>query len=429
MAKRLSVAAIERIKPHPTKRLEIADAAKPGLYLVVQTSGVKSFAVRYRFNGASRKLTLKGFPSIDMARKLAQDALDAVAEGRDPAHEKIATRNMPSNKLEDVFAEFLAKHVRRRDRKPIRESSRRETGRLLGMKPSSPDLSAWEPRVPKSGVLRDWAGRDAQGLTKRDVLNLLDVIVKRGAPVGANRTLAALKTFFGWCVKRDILASSPSDHVDGPSPEKGRERALEDSELVAIWRAAEETGYPYGPMVQTLLLTGQRRDEIRKGVRSEFDIANALFKIPGSRTKNGREHHVPLSDAAVRIITRIPKLKSKAGWLFTIEGSVAVSNLARRKRRLDSAMLRELRKANPEAQLRRWRLHDLRHTLKTWMQKDRIPKDVRNAVQNHYDKDMDELYGHYTFEKEKRDALERWAHHVEALLSGQTNTNVIPLRA
>lgn len=433
MAKRLSVAAIERLKPHPSKRREIADAAKPGLYLVVQPSGRKSFAVRYRINGASRKLTLKGFPSIDMARKLAQDALDAVAEGRDPAREKIATRNLPSNKLEDVFAEFLAKYVRRRDGRPIRESSRRETARLLGMKlgmkPANDDLSAWEPRNPKSGVLLHWSGRDVQGITKRDVLNLLDVIVKRGAPVGANRTLAALKTAFGWFVKRDILVASPCDHVDGPSPEQGRERALEDSELVAIWRAAEEVGYPYGSMVQLLLLSGQRRDEARQGVRPQFDLSNALWKIPGLRTKNWREHHVPLSDAALRLLAALPKIKSKAGWLFTIEGIVPVSNLARRKRRLDAAVLRELRKSDPEAQLRPWRLHDLRHTLKTFMQRERIPKDVRNAVQNHFDRDMDELYGHYSFEKEKRDALDRWSRHVEAILSGKLAHNVVALRA
>lgn len=73
-------------------------------------------------------------------------------------------------------------------------------------------------------------------------------------------------------------------------------------------------------------------------------------------------------------------------------------------------MLHELRKIDPATSaLERWRLHDLRHTLKTWMQRARIPKDVRNAVQNHHDGDMDELYGHYSFEEEKRDALDRWA--------------------
>ena len=259
-----------------------------------------------------------------------------------------------------------------------------------------------------------------RSITKRDVLDLLDARVAEGAPVGANRTLSALKTAFSWCVKRDILALSPADHVDEPSPEKSVERSLSDVELVALWRSAEALGYPYGQMVQLLILVGQRRDEVRKAIRSEFDHAGRIWKLPAHRTKNGHEHHVPLSDMALTIFECLPAIRSDAGWLFTINGTVPVSNLARRKARLDRAMLTELRKVDPEAMLKPWRLHDLRHTLKTCMQQARIPKDVRNAVQNHYDGDMDEHYGHYSFDKEKRAALNGWARHVEALVrSGQ----------
>src|SRR5262249_1481937 len=133
-SKRLTVTAIDRLKPDPGKRLEIADAAKPGLYLIVQPSGKKSYAVRYRFNGASRKLTL-GYPSLGTARKLAQEALDRVAEGGDPAREKKAARNAPSNAIDDVFADFLAKHIRKRNGSPIRASTRQETARILGLQP------------------------------------------------------------------------------------------------------------------------------------------------------------------------------------------------------------------------------------------------------------------------------------------------------
>jgi integrase len=184
---------------------------------------------------------------------------------------------------------------------------------------------------------------------------------------------------------------------------------------------------PYGKMVQLLLLTGLRRDEVRAAVHGEFDFENRHWRLPAARTKNGREHHVPLSDAAMTLLTGagMPKIKSRAGWLFTIGGDVPVSNLARRKRRLDVAMLTALREIDPEIfELEPWRLHDLRHTLKTWMQRARIAKDVRNAVQNHFDGDMDELYGHYSFEKEKREALEAWAHHVTGLIGGR---NIVAL--
>ena len=130
MAKKLTQIAIEKIKPDPAKRRELPDAGKPGLYLVVQPSGKKSWAVRYRrlSDGRPRKLTLDGFPSLALARKRAQDALDKVADGLDPAAEKMAARvTRGSDLLRDVAAQFIERHV-----KPnTRASYARETERLL----------------------------------------------------------------------------------------------------------------------------------------------------------------------------------------------------------------------------------------------------------------------------------------------------------
>jgi hypothetical protein len=71
MAKRLTQIAISKIRPAATRR-EVPDAGKPGLYLVIQPSGKKSWAVRYRFRGQSRKYTLPGFPSLPLAHRQAQ---------------------------------------------------------------------------------------------------------------------------------------------------------------------------------------------------------------------------------------------------------------------------------------------------------------------------------------------------------------------
>jgi integrase len=467
MASKLTGVTAGQAKAGEARR-EIPDGGCAGLYLVVQPDGAKSWAVRFRSpverddcgNRKTKKLTLgpvadddkagAGEPTIGQpltladARSLAAEALRKVKRGIDPAAERRAqkqksrhsAREARSSLVEDVFAEFLTKHVRKRNGDPVRESTRRKTGRLLGLEPDkeakeNERLSRWIPRKPKSGVLAHWAGRDINRITKRDVLDLIDAIVGRGAPVHANRTLSAIKTAFTWCVKRDILVASPCDHIDAPSPEKSQERELSGQELVAIWRAAGRTGYPYGPMVQALMLTGQRLDEVLAAVRPEFDFATRVWTLPGERTKNGRDHRVPLSDQVMAILGSLPKIKSKAGYLFTVSGDVPCSNLSRRKRRLDAATLEELRKIDPEiSELVPWRQHHMRHTLKTWMQRARIPKDVRNAVQNHFDGDMDELYGHYSFEAEKRDALDRWARHLAALIDGPAaNVVTFPGRA
>src|SRR5262249_39223023 len=311
------------------------------------------------------------------------------------------------------------KHIRKRNGSPIRASTRQETARILGLQPNTDDLSSWSPRVPRSGVLAHWAGRAVQDITKRDVLSLLDKQVAGGAPVIANRTLSALKTAFTWMVKRDILTLSPCDHIDAPSPESKAERDLSDAEIVALWRAAEGIGYPFGRMVQMLLLTGQRRDEVRGAVWAEFDLKTGAWRLPRERTKNGRGHMVPLSGAALGLLNGLPRIKP-GHLLFTVRGKVPVSNLTQLKRRLEKAMVKELRTANPDApEPAPWRLHDLRHTLKTWMQRTRVPLDVRNAVQNHVTGSMDTLYGDYSWEPEKRAALEGWANHIAALMSGK----------
>jgi integrase len=453
MAPKLTAVSIAQAKAKAAP-YEIPDGGCPGLRLLVYPTGTKSWLMRFRSpverdrigKGKARKLTLgplgdkacEGEPTVQRpltladARALAASMTRQIRQGIDPTVERRAERHTikaaaPSDKVEDVFADFMAKHVRKsRKGTPIRESTRRKTGRLLGLEPKDGDLGTWIVCKPASGVLAAWHGRPVGGITKRDVLDLLAVIVGRGAPVGANRTLSALKQAFLWCVRRDILKASPCDHVAPPSPEQPQERELSDAELVAIWRAAERSGYPYGDMIRVLLLTGQRLDEVLSAVWSEFDLASRMWVIPGLRTKNGREHHVPLSNQVMAVLEKLPRIKSKAGYLFTLCGDVPCSNLSRLKSRLDALTLEELRKIDPQiAEFAPWRQHHIRHTAKTWMQRARIARHVRNAVQNHRDGDMDELYGHYTFEKGKREALDRWAHHLAEIASG---TNIVGLR-
>ncbi|TXM65882.1 DUF4102 domain-containing protein [Methylobacterium sp. WL12] len=93
VAKVLTMQSVERHKALPTRRAEIPDAALPGFYLVVQPSGAKSWAVRYRLGGQTRKLTIGSYPLFDLlaARAAAREALQMVALGRDPILARKAT--------------------------------------------------------------------------------------------------------------------------------------------------------------------------------------------------------------------------------------------------------------------------------------------------------------------------------------------------
>jgi integrase len=255
------------------------------------------------------------------------------------------------------------------------------------------------------------------------VLDLLDELVERG-PVMANRTLSALKTAFSWKMKRDeALLRSPCEGVDDPAAETTRDRVLSDAELAALWRAADADGFPFGPMVKLLILTGCRRDEVRKAPWAEFDLEKRLWLIPGQRVKNGRDHAVPLSDSAMAVLEVLPRVRG-GNLLFTTTGATSISGIAAAKERLHAAMTRELGAEPP-----RWTLHDIRRTVVTGLQALGFPMEVTEAVVNHKSGTLAgiaSVYARHGFAIEKKQALDAWARHVEGLVSGNA-ANVVAL--
>src|SRR5215831_17373880 len=289
MRRGLTVRAVEAMRPAAERR-EIADGFLPGLYLVVQPTGAKSWAVRYRHHGQPRKFTLGSFPAIDLktARDLGAKALRAVAEGRDPGHERAQARASQPDSIETVAAQFVERHCQRVNR----PRTARETERLL-----------------RRNVLPRWRGRSVDSIARRDVLDVLDRVVDAGAPIEANRVLAATRKMFAWAVARDIIAASPCTGVKPPSPEQSRDRVLNDDELRSVWLAADQIGWPFGPLVKLLVLTGQRREEVGQMRWSELDIKKCLWVLPIGRTKTGQAaHEVPLSTAAIKILNKIPRI-------------------------------------------------------------------------------------------------------------------------
>ncbi len=114
MAKALTTRSIEALKPDPTKRLEIPDGAQAGLYLVSHTSGRKSWAVRYRWRGKPRKLTLDPpYPALGLAQARAARAatrLPAEVRPADPEEREAKAAATPRRADRDFQA---AAEVRR----------------------------------------------------------------------------------------------------------------------------------------------------------------------------------------------------------------------------------------------------------------------------------------------------------------------------
>jgi integrase len=439
MAKALTVKRIEAVHP-ASSRKEIPDGLLVGLYLIVQSSGARSFAIRFRHAGRPRKLTLGAYPAISLeaARDLGSKALRVAAEGRDPATEKQAAKREAKRHAaeeirgkRDLFEVVAREFIHRHAMKNTREASWRETARILGFKPD-PDnagqLLVVEPRKGKPPtVLQLWSGRKVQEITKRDVITLLDTVRDR-APVMANRNLAAVRKLFNWCLVRDVIHASPCTLVEPPAPERSRDRILSDDELRLVWNAASGDAWPFGPLVKLLILTGQRLNEVGGMRWDELDLANKIWTLPAERVKNGNRHEVPMSDDAIAVLSALPRIKTSKGFVFALRRDAAVSGFSRAKDRIDAAVEASLIDgAKPPEH---WTFHDLRRTMASGMARIGIQLPVIEKVLNHTSGSFRGIVGVYqrhSFAEEKRSALDAWANFVQSVVSGEKPTNVISL--
>jgi len=415
MAVRLTDISVKNAKAGETRR-EIPDGGCKGLYLVIQPSGKKSWAVRYRHNGKPRKLTLDGFPSLATARKLATEAIENPE--RDAAAEKQATKAAGKIEAErHTFPKVVETYLRhyaegRATRKKTKPKARTvaETKRTLD-------------RLADDSV---WGKKAMREITKNDVIELLDGIVDRGAPVMANRTYMAILPLFAWAVRRDIIAASPV--IWDKLAEQSRERALSADEIKLFWSATDTLGHPFKSVFRLLLLTGQRRAEVADMQESELDLENGLWTIPPERTKNRRQHTVPLSDKAKAILEEAPRIASPDGYIFTTNGKTPPSGFSRAVAAVRKKMEELAGEPVPS-----WSLHDLRRTASTVMNDDELAIDphVVEVVLNHVSGARAGVAGTYNkaaYVARKRAALDAWARYLLTLIGEREADNVITIR-
>jgi integrase len=389
MKKALTTRTVEAIGAGQSRQ-EIPDAYLPGLYLVVQPSGAKSWAVRYRHNGQPRKHTLGPHPAIDLkvARELGAKALRVAAEGRDPSQEKAQARAATPDSVDFVVGRFIERHLKRNYRpRPLKEAE----------------------RLLRVHVVASWRGRAIGSITRADVRDMLDKIVD-DAPIVANRAHSITRKLFNWAVEQEIVAASPLAGTKPPAAESSRDRVLNDDELRRVWQAAGKTGFPFGPLVQLLILTGQRRGEVANMEWAELDIGNCLWTLPRERTKNDRRHEVPLSAQAIAVIRAVPRIGDR--FVFTLNGTAPINGFGKDKDRLDALL----------PGMPAWVIHDLRRTVASGMARLGINLPVIEKVLNHVSGSFAGIVGVYQrhdFADEKRKALDLWASHVAELVASK----------
>jgi integrase len=391
--------------PTGKKDALVFDGDQRGLGVRVTAGGGKTYLAQYTIAGSKRRIPLGSCSAISLAaaREAVQAILGDVAKGRDPdAERKEAARRV----REKAEAEALTLGAL---------IDKWENRHLVERRPG---YAAEATRALRFGFKKHLKS-PAAALTPKTAKAILNAIADDGKKATARLTGAYGRACYGWAIGKDLLVENPFGGIKLDAV-ASRERVLSDEELAAVWGATKGPG-PYNAIVRTLILTGQRREEVAGMTWGEI-ARDLTWTIPAGRTKNGVAHIVPLSPQAQAIIKSTHRIAKDGEPEFVFPGRAGAFNgFSKAKTTLDE-----------DSGVADWRLHDLRRTMATGLQKLGVRLEVTEAVLNHVSGSRAGIVGIYQrheWAEEKRAALNAWGEQVAAIGEGRAAAeNVTRLR-
>ena len=373
-----------------------------------------SYVAQYRLGGRgsqTKRITLgkHGVLTPEQARKLAREKLGETAKGIDIAEHRKETRaKLAGLTFAEAVEKFLGIHA-----EPTRYWKEKRA-RL------------------KSDDVKALANKPLSTVSRKHVADAVDR-AKARAETAASLLFADLRPFFKWAHERELVDANPMTGLRTPKAPAARDRTLEDDEIRAFWQAASDADWPFSTIYKLLLLTGARRSEVAGMKWSELDLDAGVWTLPGARTKNGRDHRIPLSPQAISLLDRIGIAAIKAGrgyedgdLVFSLRGRGAPSGFSQVKKALDARM-----KAILGARFKDWRIHDLRRTCATGMENLGVETRVVETALNHVSGAKAGIVGVYQ-RADHRDAVaaafQAWGRRVAELVDCPLPSNVVSLR-
>lgn len=420
------------------KRRDFADDACRGLTLAILPSGSKAWFFRYRNAlGKQRTLPLGRYDadrasdrvSLADARKAADAARVAVRNGADPAAEKAAAReratleadrlgrgevSKPGDTFATVWARFDADHI------------------AVALKPGT--AAKWRAMYRNQFAPR-WDARPLETIEAVDIDGMIHAL--RATPHAADTARVIIRVFFKWASSGPgkILSTNPAaDVAKAKRPKEARavnnDRTLDDNELRWLWKACDRVNPIFGGVIRTLILTGQRRDEVAAMPRAELNLAARRWTLAAVRSKNGKAHEIYLSDEAAAVLAAVPQIGDDSPFVFSTDGARPLSGYSKFKTLLDAAMAKvaEEETGAPVA-IPNWRLHDLRRSFASGCARLGVSLQVVERMLNHSSGTLGGLvavYNKHSYGAEQADAWQRWGAHVAAVVKGDL-ANVVPL--
>jgi integrase len=388
MARYISDLGLRALKPRATRY------EKPigrGLSVIVQPSGAKSFAVRYRFGGRTRKLTLSGGLSLAAAHRATADALYKVEQGIDPAVARQQQKQKQRLAAAATFAAVAAEYLRREGKTLRSVEHRRSTlDRLV---------------IPVIG------DRPIGDIRRSEIVRLLDQVEERSGPSSADDCLAFIRKICNWHATRSDDFRTPiiRGMARTKPSERARSRILNDDELRAVWKtAAVEPQHTFTALLQFLLLTASRRNEARNMTWAEVD-GRGDWTLPAARNKTKVDLVRPLSDAALALLKRRPRIDASP-FVFSSNGRRPIGGLERYKKRFDKA-----------CGVTGWTLHDLRRTARSLMSRAGVSPDHAERCLGHVIGGVRATYDRHEYHAEKRDAYAALAAQIDRIVNPVDN--------
>lgn len=369
------------------KRVAYQDEKQRGLELRASPNGDRSWSVVYvdRETGLKQRLTLGKYPAMDpvRARAAALAALRKAEEGANPAKEK--RRRRESLDIAQIGERFIEEHGKARKR------SWKEDERIL--------QSVINPAL---------GNRKVESLTRRDIVEVLAAKAAT-APTMADRSLAVLRKMLNWARVHGLCEENPARDIPGFAANSAREKVMTSAELKGMWHPTIAAHGEALAVFRMLALTGERLGEVSGMKAGEIDLEAKEWTIPSERTKNKLAHIVPLSEAALEIVR--PRLDGRgADDMVFSRGEKAMDNSYMAK------LAREMQKGKDKG----WTPHDIRRTVATGMASLGVQPHVVEAVLNHISGSragVAGIYNRYAYQKEKRQALDKWAKHLTKLVA------------
>ena len=377
-----------------------------GLYLRFrEADSTPVWRFRYRLAGKQRIMNLGSYGTLSLAdaRKLSKELRAKVALGHDVAGEKQelkaqAIARIDAGKLAVTVAQLADEYFQRM---------------ILGR---------WKhPNIVRSRIERDIKpniGHLAVDTVKpMHIDDLLQTIVRRGAPTVANDVLRWTRRIFDFAVKRHIVQYNPAsafDLADAGGQEEARTRVLSRDELVQLFvamRDAKGFSYENRVTVKLLLLLAVRKQELTAAQWTEFDLDRAIWYLPAERTKTGTAMDIPLPNAAIVCLGELRRLAEGSEWVLPA-------------RKAQQRMLPHIHENTLNVALAKVKplmpgiepfcVHDFRRTARTHLAALGVDSHIAERCLNHKIRGIEGIYNRHDYLDERRKALELWAEFLEA---------------